>query len=241
MRSYRLLALSVLTLTLVSGAGATTKEAPKQHPSTRLDAKTTTLIAETTVQVWNCQAKLILLGQRKTRDKFQSPWSLPKSAEYRTWVLKQRIKKQAACLKRLHADDEILRRLRIGLDGTPMAGSEGALVAAGRRWGVSPYFIAAIAGTESSFGAAACRNNRYNAFGFSSCGSGWRVPYFRSWGEAYDFAARFLTGRTTVTSGWPNARTTFDYFGYAACSSCWGAKTAMHMRQLFGVGNSVRF
>ena len=197
--------------------------------------KTATLIAEATVQTWQCQDKLTLLGIREGRENMQSPWSLPKSEKYRKWVLKKRIRKQADCLIRLHADDDTIRRLQKGLAGTPMSGSEAALLAAGRRYGISPYFIAGIAGTESSFGAAACRNNRYNAFGLSSCGSGWHVPNFQSWGEAYLFMGKFLTDR------WPSASSTYSYGGYAACSSCWGAKTAQHMSNRFGVGSSVRF
>lgn len=118
-----------------------------------------------------------------------------------------------------------------------MAGTGRALEAAGWKWHVSPYFIAAIAETESSLGAAACYRNRYNAYGLSSCTTGWRVPVFVSWAHSYDFMARFLTGHTAVTRGWPRARSTYDYHGYARCSSCWGSKTAQHMRSRFGVPN----
>ena len=248
MRLHRMLAVpAVAALCFTAGAAATPQQtlpvravAVKTKPAAK-KSLTATLIAEATVQTWTCQDKLALLGIREGRENMQSPWSLPKSEKYRQWVLQQRIKKQAACLKQLHAYDDVIRRLQRGLTGTPMSGSEGALLAAGLRYGISPYFIAGIAGTESSFGAAACRNNRYNAFGLSSCGSGWYVPNFQSWGEAYDFMARFLTGRTSVTRGWPNANTTYDYSGYAACSSCWGRKTAEHMSNRFGVSSSVRF
>lgn len=247
MRSSRWLAPTLiatfgffLILAVVTRSEGATKPLRDTVPK-RQSVSTSTLIAEATVQTWRCQDKLILLGVRESREQMQSPWSLPKSPKYRRWVLGKRIHKQAVCLKQLHAYDDIIRRLQRGLAGTPMSGSEGALLAAGRRYGVSPYFIAGIAGTESSFGAAACSNNRFNAFGLSSCGSGWSVPYFNSWSEAYDFMARFLTGRTSVTRGWPHARTTYDFHGYAACSSCWGAKTAQHMAGRFGVGNSVRF
>ena len=111
----------------------------------------------------------------------------------------------------------------------------GDLLAAARRYRISPFFIAAIAGTESSFGAASCRGNPYNAFGLASCGSSWRVPYFPTWRSAYMFMGSFLTSR------WPSATTTMHYYGYAGCSDCWGRKTAEHMRSRFGVGPSVRF
>lgn len=125
--------------------------------------------------------------------------------------------------------------LNRGLAGTPMAGTGWKLERAAWKHRISPYFIAAIAATESSLGRAACRNNRYNAFGLASCGHSWRVPDFASWEAAYMFMGRFLTGR------WPQARTAHHYYGYAACSACWGRKTAYWMRRLFGVSSSVRY
>lgn len=133
------------------------------------------------------------------------------------------------------AREHVVQTLNRGLAGTPMSGTGRELEAAGWQHHVHPVFIAAIAGTESSFAAAACRGNPRNAFGLSSCGSGWSVPWFRSWAHAYTFMAQFLTGR------WPSARTPWDYHGYAACSSCWGTKTAWWMRARFGTGPSVRY
>jgi len=138
------------------------------------------------------------------------------------------------------ARERVVKTLDATLAGTPMQRTGRELEAAGWKHGVHPAFIAAIAGTESSYGRLACRSNRYNAFGLSSCGTGWRVPDFRSWAQAYDFMARFLTGRTTVTSGWPNARTPYDYRGYAASSSKWGAAVSYHMER-FGLGTNVRY
>jgi hypothetical protein len=192
-------------------------------------------IARTITATWACQDAI---GQKRTRAA--SPWK-PHSTAYRRWVLARWQERRTACRAVLSARGSMINRLNRGLDGTPMEGTGGELEQAGRRYGIHPAFIAAIAGTESSFGAAACRNNRYNAFGLSSCGSGWSVPWFRSWADAYDFMARFLTGRTNVTSGWPNARTTWDYHGYAACSRCWGDKTAYWMRTRFGLPPNVRY
>jgi hypothetical protein len=129
--------------------------------------------------------------------------------------------------------ENVVRTLNRGLYDTPMANTGRELEAAGWKHHVHPAFIAAIAGTESSFGAAACRGAPYNAFGLASCGSSWHVPWFPTWASAYTFMARFLTSR------WPHARTAYDYYGYAACSSCWGAKTASWMRSRFGYSSSV--
>jgi hypothetical protein len=131
--------------------------------------------------------------------------------------------------------ENLVHALNRGLYDTPMANTGRELEAAGHKHHVHPALIAAIAGTESSFGAAACSGNPRNAFGLSSCGRGWHVPYFQTWAQAYTFMARFLSQR------WPHARTAYDYAGYAACSSCWGAKTASWMRSRFGVGPSVTY
>lgn len=150
----------------------------------------------------------------------------------------------AAAKPRQHINpkrEAVVRSLDRGLAGTPMAGTGRSLEASGWKWGRSPFFIAAIAESESSLGAAACSNDRFNAFGLSSCHSGWAVPQFRSWAHVYDFMGRYLTGHTSITHGWPHARTTYDFSGYAACSSCWGASTERHMRKRFGVGNSVLY
>lgn len=128
----------------------------------------------------------------------------------------------------------IVRRLNAGLANTPMAGLGAILEAEGRRYGVSPFFMAAAAGTESSFGAASCSGNRKNVWGLAACDGRWHVPYFDTWQEAIGFYARFLSSR------WPSARTPYDYHRYAACDVCWGRKTTTHMGR-FGVGNSTRY
>jgi hypothetical protein len=191
----------------------------------------TTLIAEKQVATWRCEDQRAV---PRTRPAVE-PWALPRSTAYRRWVLHRWQERYRDCIRALHARDGIIRTLNRGLQGTPMAGTGRELERAGRRHHVHPAFIAAIAGTESSFGHAACSNNPRNAFGLSSCGSGWRVPYFETWEEAYDFMARFLSGR------WPNASSTYSYHGYAACSSCWGRKTASWMSSRFGIGNTTRY
>ena len=127
------------------------------------------------------------------------------------------------------------QKLNRGLHGTPMHSLGYLLERIGHRYHISPYFIAAAAGTESSYGAAACQNNRFNVWGLASCNGSWYVPQFTGWPQAVRFYAAFLTAR------WPYARTAYDYHGYARCTPCWGRKTAWHMRTRFGVGPGVRY
>lgn len=123
----------------------------------------------------------------------------------------------------------IVRRLERGLRGSPMQGTGALLLRHGTRWHVSPYFMAAVAATESSLGAAACSNNRRNVWGLASCVNSWPVPYFDTWDEAIGYYAHFLASR------WPGHSTPYSFRGYAACSECWAAKTSEWMRSLFGV------
>lgn len=129
----------------------------------------------------------------------------------------------------------VIQRLNRGLAGTPMAGLGATFERHGREHGISPFFMAAAAGTESSFGAAACGVNGHNAWGLGNCGSAWSVPAFETWDEAIAYYAKFLK------SHWPSATTTYSYSGYAACDACWGRKTGYYMSSRFGVGNYTRY
>lgn len=112
-------------------------------------------------------------------------------------------------------------RLNRALSRSRMAGTGAILEQEGRRYGVSPYFMAAAAWTESSLGDAACDN--YNAWGLGNCGSAWSVPSFSSWDEAISYYARYLS------SHWPGHSSPWSFRGYAKCDSCWAEKTAEHM------------
>lgn len=204
------------------------------HASVHADPLKGAVIAEQILATWTCQDNLQV--PRTPSPANRSPWRLKHHSDgYKSWLLNVWLLRYKACRTALHAHDVMIRTLQRGLTGTPMAGTGAELEAAGRRYHVHPAFIAAIAGTESTFGAAACASNQYNAFGLSSCGSGWSVPNFQSWGEVYEFMGRFLSSR------WPSAATTYDYHGYAANSVSWGAKCAYWMQARFGLGNGVRY
>lgn len=129
----------------------------------------------------------------------------------------------------------VVRRLDRVLASTPLAGTARDLEEVGRHYHVSPYFIVAVAATESSIGHAACSSNRKNIWGLSSCGSGWYVPQFASWRAAYEFFAAF------VNRQWPGHTSPYSFRGYAACSDCWARKVSGWMRSLFGVAAVTRY
>lgn len=133
----------------------------------------------------------------------------------------------------------VVRRLDRAMAGSPMEGTGRTLERVAWQHRISPFFIVAVAGTEAGDGRRpgihGCHRNPRNVWGLSSCGSGWYVPHFRSWRHAYTFYARFLRSR------WPQATTAHHFYGYAACSPCWGRKTALWMRLLFGEGPGVRY
>ena len=129
----------------------------------------------------------------------------------------------------------VVNRLDRVLSSTPLAGTGRDLEAIGRQQHVSPYFIVAVAATESSIGRAACSSNRKNIWGLSSCGSGWYVPAFTSWRDAYQFFAQF------VNRQWPDHASPWSFRGYAACSDCWARKVSEWMHSLFGVPAVTRY
>lgn len=124
--------------------------------------------------------------------------------------------------------EQVVQRLDRGLQGSPMAGTGVYLEKYGRLYHVSPYFMAAVAATESSLGAAGCGSGGYNAWGLGNCGSAWSVPSFGSWNEAIAYYAKFLTR-------WSGHTSPYSFSGYAACDACWARKVSSYMSSLFGV------
>ena len=114
-------------------------------------------------------------------------------------------------------------KLKQGLRGTPLARHAFKLEAEGWRWNINPFFVAAIAGTESSFGAAACGGN---AWGLGNCGMS-----FTSFADGIGYATKLLR-----TSYLDDGLRTLERVGwrYAACGSCWAERTGFFMRSRFG-------
>lgn len=134
-----------------------------------------------------------------------------------------------------HTRNHNVNVLERGLAGSPMAGTARILEAQGRRHRVSPFFMAAVAATESSLGRVPCSSNRKNVYGLASCVNSWPVPYFETWKESISFFARFLAQR------WKGHSTPYSFRGYAACSDCWARKVSYWMRSLFGVAAETRY
>jgi hypothetical protein len=114
-------------------------------------------------------------------------------------------------------------KLKEGLRGTPLARHAFKLEAEGWRWNINPFFVAAVAGTESSFGAAACGGN---AWGLGNCGIA-----FTSLADGIGYATKLLR-----TSYLDDGLRTLEHVGgrYAACGSCWAERTEFFMRERFG-------
>lgn len=112
------------------------------------------------------------------------------------------------------------RRLNAGLAGTPLAGYGFDFEAAGWRYNVNPFFVAAIAGTESSFGAAACGGN---AWGIASCGMTFPTFHEGLWYTTKLLREHYL-GKGLLTLVAVGTK-------YAACGTCWAASTERHMRR----------
>lgn len=122
-------------------------------------------------------------------------------------------------------------RLNRGLAGTPLAGYGNAFDTAGRRWNVSPFFVASIAGVESSFGAAACGGN---AWGIGSC-----AMSFGSFADGIVFTTRLLR-KSYINAGLRDVWS----IGRIYCPPCgdrWGDKVGWLMTRRFGVSTSVLY
>jgi hypothetical protein len=130
---------------------------------------------------------------------------------------------------------KVVKTLQRGLSRFPLGRHVSALESAGKKYNVNPYFMAAAAGVESTFGRQPCGENPRNIWGLGACNSVWSVPYFETWREAFNYYAHFLK-RT-----WPRARTAYEFYGYSACDSCWGSKAAYYMRYFFNSGPQVAY
>lgn len=121
----------------------------------------------------------------------------------------------------------------MGLKGTPLARYAFVLEAEGKKQNVNPFMIAAIAGVESSFGAAACGGN---AWGIGSCSGSY---HFESFASGIRFATAMLRkeylakGLTDIWS-----------IGRVYCPPCgnrWGQHVDWFMRHTFGVPPTVLY
>lgn len=124
----------------------------------------------------------------------------------------------------------VAQKLQRGLAGTPLSRLGFEFEKAGWKYNVNPYLVAAIAGTESSFGAAACGGN---AWGINSCAT--TFPTFR---EGLWYTTRLLR-RFYIDLGYD---TIWEIGGrYAACGACWANHTLGFMRSRFGSGETVTY
>lgn len=150
------------------------------------------------------------------------------------WAERSFRSRQATGIWRERQAELEVERLDRVIAGTPMAGQAEVLIRLGKRYHVNPYFVIAVAATESSIGEAACGPGGYNAWGLGNCGSAWSVPAFSSWADAYDYYMRFLNRQ------WPGHSTPWSFSGYAACDACWARKVSEWMGR-FGVAAVSRY
>lgn len=175
--------------------------------------------------------------RRASARSSKSPMARGKSCHWAkyaasVWVARARAAKDAYT-KWWKERGSVIRLLDRIVSGTPMAGTGSILEKYGRQYGVSPFFMVAVAATESSIGYAACGPGGFNAWGLGNCGTAWSVPAFSSWNEAIAYYAKFLTR-------WVGHTTPYSFRGYAACDECWGRKVSSYM-QSFGVEPITRY
>ncbi len=122
-----------------------------------------------------------------------------------------------------------IKKINRYLQSTPMRGTGKIIVHQAKKYDLNPTFVAAVAGKESSFGAASCSRNPKNVWGLGACGRAWNPPYFKSWVSAVNYFVRFIDQR------WPSASSPFQFYGYCqGCESEWGRSVAQHMQNMGG-------
>jgi hypothetical protein len=130
-----------------------------------------------------------------------------------------------------NAASKDVKKLNRYLQNTPMKGTGEIVVKQARKYGISPYFVVAVAAKESSLGAASCSGNPKNVWGLGACGRAWQTPTFRNWIAAVNYFVRFIDSR------WPTADNPFQFYGYCnGCETEWGNSVATHMRHAGGTG-----
>ena len=226
----RIIILLATVVALASAATAAAKE-ERTTASTRLALVKRLDHSQDVIRFFNNRGEY-LRAPRKEKC-WQVPWA--RSCRIARNVYQRHLGIAKATQLHLDRTDPIIMRLNRGLAGTPMAGLGKTLRDIGRQHNISPFFMAAAAGTESSFGHAACSGNTRNVWGLAACDGRWHVPYFNSWEEAISFYARFLASR------WPSATSPYHFYGYAACDACWGRKTASWMTSRFGVSSYTKY
>lgn len=120
--------------------------------------------------------------------------------------------------------------LQRSLARTPLRGQGFVFEAEGHRWNVNPFFVAAITGTESSFGAARCG---WNVFGWNSC----RGDSFTSFADAISVVTRAL--RENYMNRWNLGTVELIGVVYCRCGSHWAANTRSFMRRLGDTSGGV--
>lgn len=194
-------------------AAKPTRPALTQHVvATRL----VVAVEETRRAVWACQRGLAVPASRAGLDHAglrASGWRFLVWANHRWHV------RLAGCNTEATSRGRIVARVRAGLRGYPLEAWAARFEQAGRRWNVSPYLMAAIAGQESTFGL------------YVTPGNAWGIgpgKYFSDFGAGIDYLAEMLATRYNLSS--------LDSIGGAYCPGCgeWPGKVGWFLSSSFG-------
>lgn len=217
--------MKLIALFIAAAAAATLAATPavgKRTPTATIASAAQVAAAEGVRQtVWKCQQAT---GLPKTRSELTYAELGRVGSRYALWITRRWESRLAACAAvRAHRAD-IVKKLEAGLAGSPLAPWADELEAAGREWNVNPFLVAAISGTESTFGRAACYDHA-NAWGIASCGI-----TFADFGEGLRYTTRLLRQHYPIDAGDLVAVGSI----YAACGRCWADRTGWFMQRYFG-------
>lgn len=204
---------------LAAGAtGATQERHEPQTQKTTHHVQTAKVVAvqEVRAAVWACQRTI---GAPATRAELDVAGLRAAGGPFLTWITHRWSTTLTGCRKVEKHRQAIVSTLRRGLHGYPLEQWSARFEQAGRRWDVSPYFMAAIAGQESTFGK------------FVTPGNAWGIgpgKWFADFGEGIDYLAQMLATRYNLSS--------IESVGGSYCPGCgeWPGKVGWFLGSSFG-------
>ena len=203
----------------VTSTGADTNPAATQkHQHAvhvhRVAAAQVRAVEEIRRTVWACQRAIEAPARRAVLDHQelrQAGW------RFLIWVKQQWRTTLTECRATQAKRDGIIRRVAAGLHGYPLEPWAKEFERAGRHWNISPYFMAAISGLESTYGLYVTPGNAW--------GIGPGISY-ANFGEGVWALAKLLATSYDLTSTYT--------VGPRYCCPYWGGTVGSIMQSRFG-------
>lgn len=213
MKLIVILTAAVAAAALLAAPGFARATAPAPAPQHVVAVKLVQTVQKTRLAVWACQHTV---GVPATRAGLNHAELSASGWRFLVWANHRWHARLTACRAEASHRSRIVAVLRQGLHGYPLEVWAARFEQAGRRWNVSPYLMAAISGTESTYGL------------YVTPGNAWGIgpgKWFADFGQGIDYLAQLLATQYDLTSTWT--------VGPRYCCSGWGSTTGSIMQSRF--------